>query len=146
MEPIGQQFDLAGERFWMLVSLLCLSVEEQEKRIGPLLLQGDPRIGLCSKNGLRQLLSVLSEAYSGWYDSFAPEVLKAEELQAFIDTMFRDAEGNIEEHFSRESFYTSSSWARVRTLAVEVLAEVDFPARDVPDRIDFKELEEFPDE
>lgn len=144
MEPVDQQFDLAGERFWLLLSLICLPPIEQEQRMDAIPQAGSLESHQSSRNPLRQMLGLLPECYSGWFDSFTPQVEKAEQLLSLVGEMFRENEEGKREHFTQEAFHSGEAWINVRKLAKAVLEEVDFPARDVPLRIDLKALAEFP--
>jgi hypothetical protein len=139
MEPIDEQFDLPGERFWMLMSLLCRPIHEQEAKLR---LSGAGHLDKedVASDTLRKLLGLLAESYSGWFDSFAPSVACSAALQEEVDRMFKESAEGVQDHFSRESFRTGARWERLRFFAGNVLKEAGLPPRDVPSYIDFEAL------
>lgn len=123
----------------MLMSLLRLPVHEQEAKLG---LSRNERhdTEISASDTLRKLLGLLAESYSGWFDSFSPNIACSASLQEEVDRMFKESIDGTQDHFSCASFRAGSGWKRLRSLAGDILKEAGLPPRGVPSYIDFDEL------
>lgn len=120
----------SGETFWLMISLLCLPVEEQIEIIGGLPDEGDELANDYERNPASFLLSTIYEYYNGWLDEFYPNCPCAEALYDAVN-------GGSEFLMTRDAYVNSDSWKRLRELARMALEESGLPLFPVPDKINF---------